>query len=50
LKINEEKTEANALATYLIGLALLQQNQRTHVNREIAEVVAKLQTEFNLKN
>lgn len=43
-------SEQQTLATYLIALALLQKNQRTHVNYEIKAVIEKLQTELNLTN
>lgn len=43
-----KQSDAQALATYLIGLALLQGNQKTHVNREIMDVIERLQTELKL--
>jgi len=38
------------MALYLIGLALLQNNGKKFVNREIDEAVEELQKELNLKN
>jgi hypothetical protein len=48
--MSDKHNDTQALATYLIGLALLQKNQRVHVNREIVSVVQRLQDEFKLKN
>lgn len=44
----KEHNDSQALATYLIGLAILQGNQKTHVNREIMTVIERLQNELKL--
>ena len=42
-------SQKQELATYLIGLALLEANGKTFVSREIREVIEELKQELNLK-
>ncbi|WP_159457755.1 hypothetical protein [Virgibacillus dakarensis] len=42
-------SDTNALATMLVGLALLQQNGEIHVTREIFAVVDQLTRELDLQ-
>ncbi|WP_338452320.1 hypothetical protein R4Z09_10805 [Niallia oryzisoli] len=41
---------SNVLAVYLVGLAILQQNGKTYVNREIEIAMKELQKELKLVN
>ncbi|MFD2923885.1 hypothetical protein [Halobacillus naozhouensis] len=40
--------ETNALATYLVALALLQNTGKTHVNHEIMDVIEILKRELRM--
>jgi hypothetical protein len=40
--------EGQTYALYLIALAILQQNDKTFVNREISDVLERLQQELDL--
>lgn len=42
--------KSNVLAVYLVGLAILQHNGKTYVNREIETTMKEIQKELNLKN
>lgn len=43
------KDNTDALTNYLIGLALLEANGKTFVNREIREVISKIEEELDIK-
>lgn len=46
--MESKTTDKQALATYLLALAILQGNGRTYVNHEIMDALERLQKEFNL--
>lgn len=43
-------SKAQALATYLQALAILQRTDKTYVHREIAKVMQEIEKELGLKN
>ena len=47
MTMDYEKLQAMSL--YLIGLALLQRNQRTHVNHEIMNVIEQINARLETK-
>lgn len=46
--MDAKATDKQALATYLMALAILQGNGKTYVNHEIMDAIERLKQEFNL--